>query len=592
MKKNALSKRADAKDVWNLNDILGGKTFDVLLKELTQKTEAFKNKRNKLNNSISVVEFKNILLLKEDITKLSHKIFAYCELQFFENVSNSKVLGDLSKIKQTLTTISNDTLFFSLWFMHLEDVYANKLMNAKELEKYKYYLYEIRKYKQYTKSEDVEKIINLKSMTGASAIFNIYEILTNSFVYTIGKKEYTFEDVTAWVRSDDPQKRKQAYDLILSKYGENSTILSETYKDIVLDWHNEDMNIRNYKTPLSVRNFSNDIADNAVDTMLKVIRNNVGVFRDYFKLKHGIMQKLGKYPFSRYHLYAPYTLKGTYDYATSKELVLDTYKKFDTRFYEAGKEFFDKKHIHSHPQKHKRSGAFCYSTSNETIPYLMLNHKDRVDDVFTMIHEMGHGIHHIFSSVQTEFTASAPIPLAETASIFSEMILADRMLRESKNNKEKIGILMKLIDDQYASVVRQAYFVIFEIYAHDKIATGITKEELEQQYYALLKEQFGDMEIPDMFKHEWSYITHIYEYPFYCYGYAWGKLLVLALFDMYKKEGKPFVEKYFRLLSYGGSKSPKDILAELGIDPASEKFWQRGFDIIKEEIEELKKLNK
>ena len=151
---------------------------------------------------------------------------------------------------------------------------------------------------------------------------------------------------------------------------------------------------------------------------------------------------------------------------------------------------------------------------------------------------------------------------------------------------------MSLLDNQYATIGRQAYFVIFEKIAHDLVAKGATKKELEDAYYTTLTEQMSPMEIPDLFRNEWNLIPHIHETPFYCYAYAWGNLLVLALYNKYKKEGNAFVEKYIKLLSYGESKSPKDMLAELGINPSDEKFWQSGFDLIKEEIEDLKGLTK
>jgi oligoendopeptidase F len=172
------------------------------------------------------------------------------------------------------------------------------------------------------------------------------------------------------------------------------------------------------------------------------------------------------------------------------------------------------------------------------------------------------------------------------------MMLSDRLMAESSDNNEKKYILMQRLDDQYATIIRQAYFVIFEKFAHEEIPKGITKEKLDEKYLSLLKEQFGNMEVPDLFKHEWNYIPHIHETPFYCYAYAWGNLFVLALYDMYKKEGKSFIDKYIDLLSAGGSDSPSNLMKKMGADPESEEFWQRGFNIIKQEVEDLKKLIK
>ena len=191
---------------------------------------------------------------------------------------------------------------------------------------------------------------------------------------------------------------------------------------------------------------------------------------------------------------------------------------------------------------------------------------------------------------QTNFTYHSALPMAETASIFGEMILSQRLLKESSDD-EKVAILVRNLDSQYASIIRQAYFILFEIEAHEKIAEGVTVKELNERYMANLKEQFGDsMTIPDVFQHEWKYIPHIYHTPFYCYAYAFGNLLVLALYKMYEQQGKEFVPKYLKILSYGGSESPQTVLSEVGIDITKEEFWQQGFDIIKEEIEELKRL--
>jgi oligoendopeptidase F len=401
--------------------------------------------------------------------------------------------------------------------------------------------------------------------------------------------------VRSFVHSKIPKDRKDAYDVLLGKFIENSNVLTELYKNIVMDWCNEGIKIRKHSSPISIRNISNDIEDKAVQALMNVVRKNSGIFAEYFKIKHKLNSDVGaKYDFSRYHLYAPYDIKisESYDYEKSKTLVFDTFKKFDERFYTAAKDIFDRKHVHSHPKQNKRGGAFCSSVSTDILPYLLLNHTDKLRDVFTMIHELGHGIHYTFSQVQTNFTYHASLPMAETASTFAEMLLADRMLKESKDDKIRQYILIQMLDNQYATIIRQIYFVIFEMYAHENIMKGATKEDLEKYYYSLLKEQFGSMKIPEIFRNEWNYIPHIHESPFYCYAYAWGNLLVLALFDMYKKDSKSFVEKYIKLLSYGGGKSPKDMLSEIGIDPADEKFWQRGFDTIKEEIKELKRLAK
>ena len=210
-----------------------------------------------------------------------------------------------------------------------------------------------------------------------------------------------------------------------------------------------------------------------------------------------------------------------------------------------------------------------------------------------MMNEFGNGIHHMLSRQQTEFTFHSCLPLAETASTFGELLLSRRLLAEAKTKQEKIAILLHLLDGHYASIVRQAYFVLFEIEAHAKIATGATFVDLNKLYLSLLKEQFGTaVKVDPLFAHEWKYIPHIYHSPFYCYAYTFGELLVLSLFALYEQEGASFVPKYLQILSSGGSRSPVDILAEVGIDISQKRFWEGGFRVIAEELAELQRLLK
>ena len=196
----------------------------------------------------------------------------------------------------------------------------------------------------------------------------------------------------------------------------------------------------------------------------------------------------------------------------------------------------------------------------------------------------------LFSAKQKQMFFHAKLPLAETASIFGEMLLAQRLLKES-NQETKSQILIKMLDNQYASIIRQGYFVIFEQWMHENITRSITKKDIDEKYYSLLKEQFGQMIIPEIFKHEWNYIPHIHHTPFYCYAYSWGNLLVLSLYKMYEEQGEPFKEKLIELLSNGSNKPVTELLKNIGFNPELKESWNQGFQIIKKEIEELKRIN-
>ncbi|MGV8150408.1 MAG: M3 family oligoendopeptidase [Candidatus Woesearchaeota archaeon] len=577
---------------WNLSDILEKKSPQEIINNIKRDVEKFKNYRSVLDSADDMLVLE-IIDLKEKITYQMMQVEGYYSLIFYANTKDSDAISNLTMLKQLNTELSNEMMFFALWIMNVDEKKYSIIIGSEKLKKYKQYLKKVRILKPHTLTEENERIINIKNISSGS-FFDIYEIMTNGFTFKFQGRDSLLEDVTKNYRSNNPALRQKAYETVLSKYKERSSELAEIYKNIVLDWDNEDMQLRKYAKPISSRNLSNEIADKTVDILLKVIRKNISIFQEYFKLKYKIIGKTRntkKYEYSRYHLYAPYNVKlPKYDYETSKKMVLEMFKSFDARMHTAAKSIIDAKHIDTHPRKNKRGGAFCSNITNKHLPYIMLNHTDELGDVFTLAHELGHGIHDVLSQEQPNLLQHPSLPMCETASIFSEMLLTQKMFSEIKNVDQKKYLLMRKIDDEYASIVRQAYFVLFEIYAHDNISKGIKKEDLDEYYYSLLKEQFGDMKIPEFFKYEWNYIPHIHEYPFYCYAYAFGNLLVLSLYNIYLNEGEQFKEKYVKMLRYGGSKSPFEILEEIGININTEEFWQQGFDIIRKQVDELKKL--
>ncbi len=570
---------------WNLEDIYRFKDTEKLISELNKEVSEFKKYRSRLNDSLSNKVFMKIVKKKESIMVKAHKLSSYAGLSLSENTSDGKRIAHESKISQICTEVGNEIMFFSLWFKSISDRKADYYI--KNSGKYRYFLEVSRKYKPYTLNEKEEKIINYKDLSGADSLIGIYEIMTNGFTFKWKGKTITREELFTNVHSKYRRDRKEAYDLILNRYAENETVLSEIYKGIVTDWNNENVKIRGFKTPISVRNFGNELPDESVDALLKVVRKNSGLFMEYFELKSKILNV----KMDRYDIYINYNdEKPDYPFEKCKKIVLEGYKEFDNEMYLNAKKIFDLNHVHSDIIKNKRGGAFCASVTQGVAPYVFLNHVGRLEDLFTMMHEFGHGVHNLLASKNTEFTCAAPLPLAETASTFGELLLSKKLIR-NVSDEEKKAILIKQLDGFYATIIRQAYFVMFEIEAHKAFSKGATLDEVNLIYLNNLKEQFGkSIKIPDIFKHEWKYIPHIYFSPFYCYSYSFGNLLVLSLYKKYLEDGESFVPKYLKILSYGGSKAPADILKEVGFDITKESFWEGGFDVIREEIEELKKL--
>lgn len=572
---------------WNLNDVHKPGEQKKLIASLEKKVNDLKNKRSKLNKNLSVKEFMNILKQSESISEKSSRLSGYVGLKLTEKTNSSKLITEEAQISELLTKLQNELIFFGIWFKKIDNKQAEKYIL--QSGKYAYYLKEIRNFKKYTLTEPEEKIINIKDLTGSDAIIKTYDIITNSFKFDWKGKQITQGELVANVQSPKKEDRHLAYKTLFKKYIENSTVIGEIYKTVVQDWKYENINVRGFKSAISVRNLSNDLNDKIVESLLNVAKKNTKVFQEYFKLKSKILKEK---KLSRFDLYAPIkTTEKKYTYEQSKKIVLETFKEFSPLAYQYAKEIFDLKHVHSEIQDGKQSGAFCYTVNKDISPYILLNFTGKLKDLMTMMHEFGHGVHGRAARNQTQFTFHSSLPLAETASIFSETILENKLLKQV-TKKEKKSLLMYALENQYASIQRQSFFVLFEKDAHELISKGATVEDLDKLYLKNLKLQFGNsLEIPEEFKHEWKYIPHIYHTPFYCYAYAFGNLLGLALYQIYEEEGDKFVNNFMKVLATGGGDSAYNNLKNnLGIDISKESFWQKAFDYISKEIDELKEL--
>jgi oligoendopeptidase F len=333
------------------------------------------------------------------------------------------------------------------------------------------------------------------------------------------------------------------------------------------------------------------VPDAVVDTLLDVCAEQAPLFHRYFKLKAGWLG-LPNGKLRRYDLYAPLNKESSKKiaYGDAVEMVLDSFNEFSPIVAKEARRVFDDGHIDAEIRPGKRGGAFCAGILPGVSPWVLLNYTGEPRQVATLAHEMGHAIHALMAANHSVLTFHSALPLAETASVFSEMLLTDRLLAEESSPTVRRDLLADAIDDAYATILRQAYFVLFERDAHGLVAGGKTMDELNQHYLTQLHQQFGDaVEVSEDFQREWICIPHIYHTPFYCYAYSFGQLLALSLYQQYKEDGQSFKPKLLKILAYGGAASPHHILSEAGIDMADPNFWRSGFKVIEGMIAELEK---
>jgi oligoendopeptidase F len=326
-----------------------------------------------------------------------------------------------------------------------------------------------------------------------------------------------------------------------------------------------------------------------IDTLLEVCRSNAGIFQRYFTLKAGT---LGMERLRRYDLYAPVAgTEKTYAYGEAVELVLESFRRFVPKVADLAQKVFDENHIDSESRRGKRSGAFCATVSPDYTPWLSQTFKGKPEDVATLAHELGHAVHSLMADEHSLLTQHAALPLAETASTFGEMLLVDRLLELDPATDVRRTLLFREMDNHYATILRQAYFALFERQAAEIIDQGGTVDDLSTAYLANLKEQFGEsIELSDDFRREWLAVPHFHHAPFYVYAYTFGELLVLSLYQQYQREGEAFKPRYLQILAAGGSDSPERILQRAGIDMRSAAFWQGGFDVVEASLGKLQAL--
>ena len=579
---------------WSLDDLFpafDSPELDATYKQLDEQVTAFEALRPNLSAEMDVEDFMEMLESSEKSTHLAHRLYSFAGLAFAADTQDQAAQSAMSRVEQFLADVENRTLFFSLWWKDLDSEAAERFMDV--AGDYRYYLEEIRNFKPHTLTEAEEKIVNIKNITGSSALITLYDAITNRYVYKLEidgeTKEMTRGELMTYVRGADADLRAAAYQELYRVYAEDGTILGQMYQTRVRDWGNENVNLRKFANPISARNLGNDIPDEAVDTLLDVCEKNSDIFQRYFKLK---AKHLGVEKLRRYDVYAPVVQSDKkYDFGKAADMVLESFETFSPKLATLAKRVFDDQHLDGEVRKGKRGGAFCWSVTPDMSPYVLLNYQGRADDVATMAHELGHAIHAMLAEHHNIFTFHSSLPLAETASTFAEMMLVDQLLKNETDESVRRDLLFRQVDDSYATIMRQAYFALFERQAHAMIKENASVDELAAAYMENLAKQFGDsLEISDEFKWEWVSIPHIYHTPFYVYAYAFGQLLVLSLYKQFKAEGDSFKPRYLKLLSAGGSQAPEKILTEAGINIRSAEFWQGGFDVIKELVEQLEAL--
>lgn len=579
---------------WSLDDLFPAtepEAITTAFAELEVLITTFESCQPNLNDDISPAEFQTTLDAYENIVRQIGRLGGYSRLSFAANTQDQQAQNFMSRINQLYAESYNRILFFELWWKAVpETVVAHLLPTSGD---FRYWLETLRREVPHTLTESEERIINLKNVNGRSALDQLYDAITNRYSFELEvdgeSKTLTRGELSTHFFSGNASQREAAYQELYRVYAADAPILGQLYQALVRDWRSDNLDLRHFNTPMSARNLQNDIPDEVVDTLLTVVQTNSSLFHRFFKLK---AKWLGVETLRRYDIYAPLVdTDKTYTFPEATAMVLQSLENYDPQIAQLAERVFADNHLDSEVRAGKRSGAFCATPVPNLTPWVLQSFQGKLEDVTTLAHELGHAVHSMLSEHLNSLTQHPSLPLAETASNFAEMLLVDKLLAQDPSPETQRALMFDQVEKGFMSILRQSYFALFEREAHEAIHNGASIDDLCALYLENLKEQFGEaVDISDEFQYEWLAVPHIYKYPFYVYAYAFGLLLVLALYEQYRQEGEPFKARYFNILSAGGSESPVKILEKAGINIYETEFWQGGFDVLAQLMEQLEQL--
>lgn len=566
------------KNLWNLKPLFGEeKSLQEAIKKGIERAKTFEKLYKDKLFELTPEAFYEAMKTYESICESLSRIMTYAFLRFASNTKEGAFYADC---EMRVNAAQESLLFFDLEFNALEVKKQQEfIQNSKE---YAYYLELLSKNSKHQLSLKEEKILLKTQPVSVDSFKRLFDEHLSRLRFGItldgNTKEVGEEEVLSLLYDKEREVRKRAQESLSEGLKKNLDLLTYIYnivrKDLKITTE-----LRNYTNLEESRHLDNQTTQKSVDSMVKTINENVSIVEEYYTLKAKILGLETLYDYDRY---APISCGEDveFTYQESKAIVLEAFKEFSPRFHRIATRAFEEGWVDSHPRENKRGGAFSHSCVPSVHPYLMLNHTNRRRDVFTMAHELGHTIHQTLSYQVGYLNADTPLTTAETASVFAEMLLFEKM-KKNLNPEQKIELYAGKLEDVFATLFRQNVFTNFERLVHSKEGE-LDKEEFCALWQEENQKMFGkSVVLTPNYRLWWSYIPHFIHTPFYCYAYSYGQLLVFALFGVYRLNPIDFVSKYEEFLSLGGSKSPKELVGIFGLDIESNDFWQIGMNEVK-----------
>ena len=586
--------RLGALPEWDLSDLYPGRDSEALTGDLARLGEDAETFRDRYRGHLATLSGAELGAAVEAYERLQEKIgrvMSYASLVHAGDLSDPEVGRFYQTMQERTNSASTALLFFTLELNRLEEADLEAKLSDPALAHYRPGLRDIRAFRLHQLSDEIEKLLHEKFVAGRAAWMRLFDQTIADLRFPFRGKELTEPEALDLLSNKDPEVRREAAETVGEVLGKNTRVFSLITNTLAKDKEIEDR-WRRLPRPISSRNLANFVEDEVVDALIAAVRESYArLSHRYYKLKahwFGVEEL----PFWDRNAPLPEEEERAISWPEAQETVLSAYGAFSSEMAAVGGRFFAGRWIDAPLRPGKASGAFAHPTVPSAHPYLLLNYQGKTRDVMTLAHELGHGVHQLLANRHGYLMADTPLTLAETASVFGEMLTFRALLgRETDPRRRKIMLAGK-VEDMLNTVVRQIAFATFEQQVHDERREAeLTPDRLGEIWLAVQRESLGPaLRLDGVYRHYWSYIPHFIHTPFYVYAYAFGDCLVNSLYAVYEDAHQGFAERYLEMLRAGGTMRHRELLAPFGLDAADPSFWSKGLSIIASFIDEIEQL--
>ena len=576
---------------WDLADLYPGPDSPELARDLERceaDAKAFRDRHAGKVAAMSGTDLGRAIAAYEAMDEILGRVMSFAHLTYAGDMSDPNIGKFYQSMQERVNAISTELLFFTLEINRIEEADLEARLAAPELAHFRPWLRDTRAFREHQLSDDLEKLLHEKYVAGRAAWTRLFDETMARLRFPMDGKELTTAEVLDRLSNRDGNVRRKAAQVLGEVLGKNVGLFALITNTLAKDKQIDDK-WRRYAKPISLRNLANQVEDEVVEALVTAVRGKYGrLSHRYYRLK---ARWFGVDTLDYWDRNAPLPEDddAQIPWTEARDTVLEAYAGFSPRLAEVGKRFFDNAWIDAPTRPGKASGAFAHPTVPSAHPYLLLNYQGKTRDVMTLAHELGHGVHQVLAGRQGQLMCDTPLTLAETASVFGEMLTFQALLKKRSDPVGRRVMLASKVEDMLNTVVRQIAFHCFETRVHDERRTGeLTPERLGEIWMEIQTESLGPaFRYDDGYKAFWSYIPHFVHSPFYVYAYAFGDCLVNSLYAVFQGAEAGFADKYLEMLSAGGTKRHKELLAPFGLDASDPAFWDKGLELVESMIDEL-----